>query len=363
MKGYVRVKISGLNLTRIIDKLVGKGVVVDDLKTKRNVIIFSINENYLNELNSICKQEHKFYEIVYRWSLSNVFVKMRYCIGFILAFCISFCYILSYSGFVVNVNLSYSSNIAYDMTEVKTLLKQNGIVEGVRKNIWGVEKIQNLILSNMSDIAGCEIEYKGGNLDICVYPSTQKNDSSSKQILSKYDGVVTGVEVFSGDSKVSVGDIVRIGDVLIDSDEVASGAVKGKVYFVGTQLYNERQIKIEKTGNIYCLKNYKLFNKYLSKQTNKCNFTSYLTQKCSFYISDKYFLPIICEEIIYYETVVKEEVVAFKSVENEIMEKAYLEALKKVDDEKDITNVTYSIVNDGEYTRVDCFIEVEISLF
>ena len=62
MSSVVKIKISGLNLIRIIDKLILKNVVVSNLVIKKTSMTFLIDENKLSELDKICKIEHKFYK-------------------------------------------------------------------------------------------------------------------------------------------------------------------------------------------------------------------------------------------------------------------------------------------------------------
>ena len=55
MKDYVNVKITGLNLLRLIDKLVEKNVCITGLKVKTNQVRFSIEEDKLPILDNVCK--------------------------------------------------------------------------------------------------------------------------------------------------------------------------------------------------------------------------------------------------------------------------------------------------------------------
>ena len=69
------------------------------------------------------------------------------------------------------------------------------------------------------------------------------------------------------------------------------------------------------------------------------------------------------EEITYSELVPQNKLVPFSEVESKILNQAYELTLELVKNKDKITNVTYSVVSEGNYTRVDCFIEVEMSLF
>lgn len=360
---FICVKISGLNLSRIIDKLVLKGVLVQNLKVKHGYIKFEILESELYILKQLCKQEHKTFDIVYRNGLKQFIFKGQYVLGFVLAFVVCFCYLFSYSVFIFDVNVVCGSVQDCDLLKVESVLKSNGVYSGMKKKDVDASKIEKFIQTEFDDISKCVVDVDGGSLNICVYPATKESESLPIKIVSKYDAVITSVEVYAGECLIKVGDVVKAGDVLMKCDSGVAGKIEGRVYFSATELYNENQVVEEKTGNVYNIKNYKIFNKYLIKQQNNCTFKNYLAKKCDFYISDKLFLPIICEEFLFYETELKDVVIPYTDVEEVILERAYKKALDNVESKTNKYEVSYSVVKEGSYTRVDCFLECEMSLF
>ena len=118
------------------------------------------------------------------------------------------------------MKVSYESVLPYDLTEVRNVLNSAGIVGGMERNNVNVGEIQNLILSEVHDISGCTVKRNGGMLEIVVFPSVTKNEITTEDIVSKYTGVITEVEVFSGEANVKVGDIVKPGDVIIKNNNL-----------------------------------------------------------------------------------------------------------------------------------------------
>ena len=362
MKDEVCVKISGLNLTRIIDRLVAKNILVKDLVCKQRYIKFVIDSKYIKELNKICKIENKYYEIQHKNGFKQVFFKSPYMVGTILALIITLSYLMSFSIFVFRVDLTYNSNLPYDLSEVNAYLKDNGIENGMRKADVDISKIQNMILLEFGDIAGCTVKISGGRLSIIIYPAAMKDENKDKRILSKYDAIITKAVAYSGELKVKEGDIVRAGDVLIESEAEALGEVEGRVYFTSSIIYNERQQYLERTGNSFTYNNLLFINKFRIYGQNKSGFLNYESEIRSFYLNANLFIPIIVEKVTIYEVEVKEKIVPFSTVEKVIMDRAYDEAFKKVPKNEEINNVTYSVVTENNYTRVDCFIEVIMSI-
>lgn len=359
----VTVKISGLNLPRLVNRLVEKNICLNNLKIKPKFIKFEIDEANLSALDAVCKTEHKYYTIISKNGFKRVLGRLPYLFGAFLALIISSAYLFSFNQFVFDVELSYNSNLPYDMTKVESVLKENGIVPGMKKRDLNISDLQNLLLLGVEDISGCSVKVMGGKVCVCVYPATEKYEVNESDIVSKYNAVVTDAEAYSGELMVGRGDIVQVGDVLIKNNNGASGKVEGKVYFVSTIIYNENQQYLEKTGREYKVRNINFLNIFSIKGQNRCDFSSFVTEKCDFYVSKNYLFPISVTDEIYYEVEIKSKVVPFEEVETSITGKAYAEAIKKVPDPSKVENVTYSVVKEGSYTRVDCFVETIISLF
>ncbi len=356
----VLVKIEGLNLSRLVDKLISKGVFIQNLKVKNSYIKFELLQGDFDEFKTICKQERKDYEVLQHFGFKFLISKLKYCFGFMLALVLSFCYLYSQSVFVYHVDVVVDGQENYDTIKVERFLSDIGVAVGVKKQNIDVQKIENLLNVEFEDLLGCSASLDGGRFLVYIKPAVLKNDPLPKQVFSKYDAVITSVEMFSGNAKVKIGDIVKKGDLLMEGENGVSGKIYGKVYFSETYLHNENQTIQEKTGKVFVLKNYKYRKKYLFKQENNSGFINYLAEKCDFYILNNFFLPIKCEEFLLYETVLKEVKVSFESVKNDVFEKIKNAALSKIEDKNSIKNTTFSVVEDGGYTRVDCFVETEL---
>lgn len=363
MSDLVSVKIYGLNLSRLLERLIDRGVGVYNAQIKGRVIYFSIERRNLDELNKVCKLEHKFFQVIGDTPLKNFFKKLPYFLGAVLALVIVLAHIYSLTLFVYEVDVSCSSGIECDIEGAKMLLQQNGIVAGMRRSEVDKQGISNLILKNLDDVAGCTVRREGGKLFISLFPAKLKYEVFDGNIISAFDGVVTFAEAFCGDLQVKVGDMVKKGDVLIKNNGGASGKIEGKVYFSSGTIYNQNQQELVPTGRTMKVRNIRFFKFFTLKSKKICDFSAFSTTKCDFYLTKNYLFPFVVEEITYSELVPQNKLVPFSEVESKILNQAYELTLELVKNKDKITNVTYSVVSEGNYTRVDCFIEVEMSLF
>ncbi len=273
-------------------------------------------------------------------------------------------FVFSFNLYVFEVNLSVAENKKFDLTNVEMLLKENGFVSGAKKKDLDISKLQNLIVSSNKKIAGCSIIKNGGKLDVIIQPAILKENVSKENVYSKYNAILTGVEIFAGKSNLKVGDLVKSGDLLIENDNGASGKITGKVYYSDYLIYNENQVVKEFTGRTIEKSNFEIANKTLVKMHKINDFSNYIEEKCVFCVSKNNFIPLNFIKFIYREFEYKEAIVTFDLVEEELKEKIYNIVLEKIEDNKKekITNVTYSIVTEKNLTRLDCFIECEIDL-
>ena len=362
MQELVCVKITGLNLFRITNKLIENNVYITDLKVKKMQVKFIIAEKNLQILDKICKKEHKFYQIVYKNGFKQLMSRLPFYFGTFLAFILSFSYMFATSLFISNVSVSYKSNLNYDLSKVNNLLERNGIVSGMKKNKFSTNEIQNMIMLEIDNVEGCEVRLNGGNLNICIYPASEKFQISTEDLISEFDGVIVEAKAYSGVLKVKAGDIVSKVDVLIENNNGASGKITAKVYFTSTKIYNQNQQNLICTGKTYKVRDFLICSKFWIYGKSHCNFNTYLVENCSFYVGKNLFLPILCRQTIYKEVYMEEKVIPFEAVEEEIKSEVFKEAKSKIKDNSEITNTTYSIVTEGDYTRIDCYIETVMDL-
>lgn len=361
MKNEIYVKVKGLNLSRLINKLIQNDIFINNLVYRKGYIKFSIKSTDENKLRKICNLERKSYYIYKEKGIRNFIKRLPYLFGSFLALIISFCYMFSYVGVVHKVNIKTDSIYDYNKQKLENVLYDNGIKKGILKSEISPKEIEKIILKNCTDIAGCLIKFSGGVLDICVYPAVTRFEDTKSDLVSKYDAVITSAEAYTGVLNHKVGDVVKAGDVLIKNSNGASGKVEGKVYFIGTVLHSEKQQFYQKTGRNVSKVGLKIFNKNLTKQPKCFEFANYFEEKCDFLLTNS-FLPIKKEVVTFYETEVKEKLVLFDDVESEIKKQSFEDAKSKMPSGVQCQNVTYSVVRDGYLVKVDCYLEVVLSL-
>ena len=77
---------------------------------------------------------------------------------------------------------------------------------------------------------------------------------------------------------------------------------------------------------------------------------------------ENYLFPLRCESEYCFEYEVINDIVEFETVEKDVKKKLYDEVVLNVPNNAKILNVYYSVVKEGDFTRVDCFVEANVSL-
>lgn len=359
MNGTIKIKIDGLNTGKILNRLISEDVFLKNVKQKSKGVVFEVDENQEEKLKKICKTYHKKYEIISKNNLVNGMRNLKYFVGFVVSMILVVALVMSFNLYVYDVNIVTNSD--FNVEEINKLLKDNNIVSGVRRTDVNAKQIENLILKTQDNVAGCVVRKNGGRLDIIIYPGGLKEEKKDENIYSKYNAVITNVEVYAGSTKLKAGDFVQKGDLLIENDNGASGKITAKIYYSDYIIYNENQFKMIKTGNFQKEKYLNIFGKNLFKSKKNCTFSNYLEENCVFCVSKNLFIPFYyiyssCEEVVYEEVVIPFE------EQEENLKKELFKTVYENNNLNSVTNVTYSVVKENNLTRLDCFVECEIDI-
>ena len=79
----IKIKVEGMNLYRLVDRLVLAGVCLLNLKIKPYVLICEIDSYYFDLFKNVCKKERKDFKIVSRFGIQNVFAYTKKLLGFL----------------------------------------------------------------------------------------------------------------------------------------------------------------------------------------------------------------------------------------------------------------------------------------
>ena len=234
----VKIKVSGRNVYRFIDRLIKDKVYIYDLKiiNIKNVIIKISYDDYL-----ILKDKKSIYDIdlldVYGKLKIKKYFKEHYV--FIIFLIIGYVVLMFLSNFIFDVEVIHAN---FDIRElVYRELRKNGIEKYIfRKSYQELENIEkNILDNNKTKIEWIEINRSGTKYIVRV--EERKIDKGKEKfeyqdIVSSKSGIITKVLAESGEIIKNTNDYIKGGEVVIsgnitlpDGSSVLSRA-SGKVY-------------------------------------------------------------------------------------------------------------------------------------
>ena len=234
----VKIKVSGRNVYRFIDRLIKDKVYIYDLKiiNIKNVIIKISYDDYL-----ILKDKKSIYDIdlldVYGKLKIKKYFKEHYV--FIIFLIIGYVVLMFLSNFIFDVEVIHAN---FEIRElVYRELRKNGIEKYIfRKSYQELENIEkNILDNNKTKIEWIEINRSGTKYIVRV--EERKIDKGEERfeyqdIVSSKSGIITKVLAESGEIIKNTNDYIKGGEVVIsgnitlpDGSSVLSRA-SGKVY-------------------------------------------------------------------------------------------------------------------------------------
>ena len=234
----VKIKVSGRNVYRFIDRLIKGKVYIYDLKiiNIKNVIIKISYDDYL-----ILKDKKSIYDIdlldVYGKLKIKKYFKEHYV--FIIFLIIGYVVLMFLSNFIFDVEVIHANFVIREL--VYRELRKNGIEKYIfRKSYQELENIEKNILENKkTKIEWIEINRSGTKYIVRV--EERKIDKGEERfeyqdIVSSKSGIITKVLAESGEIIKNTNDYIKGGEVVIsgnitlpDGSSVLSRA-SGKVY-------------------------------------------------------------------------------------------------------------------------------------
>lgn len=260
----IKVAIIGSNRTRLINKLKNGNIPIYYLKTDESTT-FWVKQNDLKKLKEFADLYGVQLEVVKTSGVAGSLEKIIKNLPYIAAVIICFVMLIISTQYVYNVKVEAQNDVYANKVEL--LLRENNIFGTIPKGKINLNEVENLILSNLSEVSFATCYIEGFSLKIKIVANDNpKQTEEKKNLHSDFDAVVTRIMVRSGTGEVAVGQRVKAGDVLIggyhiadntpsDGEEngdiievVADGEVYGKVYTHKRFVIPEQAYTFVKTG-------------------------------------------------------------------------------------------------------------------
>lgn len=254
---WIRLRVEGLNIDRQFGKMVKSGVVARDVRRVNNKML-EMTVPSCQRGNAVAFFPPECYNVSVigekGFAKAVAFAVKRpalIILTVIFAVCL---YVLG--GYVWRVDVDAGEY----RQEVTDVLRQNGLWIGAKASSVNLDEAENLICNSVPGIKYAVVSLEGSTLTVRTYkketaaPSVDL--SQPKSIYASSGGVVTRMVVVSGTPRVSVGDTVEKGQLLIEGVRTFADGTTEPTCAVG-EVYAEVSSRGEAVFEMYSVQKVK----------------------------------------------------------------------------------------------------------
>ncbi len=234
-KGYVIIQIEGLTAARFLKRISEAGIPVSHVRrTDDGKLLLKMPATQFRSLRRLRRGLPVRVHIIRRGGLPFLLRKIFRRPVLWIGSAVLFVAMLFLSDRIWLIRIDRTEHI--DPAEIEAQLLAHGIYAGARPEGPILITAAEDMAAQISDAAWIDLDREGVTLHVRVVESIrhspQKTDRVPSDILAEKDGVVLSVNVMRGQARVSEGDRVSAGDVLIS----------------GTILYKDQSVETSADG-------------------------------------------------------------------------------------------------------------------
>lgn len=329
--GYLGVTIQGYYIERFINLCRSNKIAIWHLKREKEIQLdFRVGIHDFKLLREIAKKTKCKIKITSKRGLPFVLHRYKKRKIFFLLLIVMIILTMLSSNFVWNVDIREENGL--ELKDIEKDVDEAGLKIGQWKSKVDTKEIINKIRLKRKDIAWMGIELKGTNAIVKLVKAEEKPNIIDEQefcsIICDKAGIVTKVNAQTGTANVKVGDIVNVGDTLINGWMEgkytgiryvhAKGEVQAKVWHTKYKNIPYNATERSKTGNVqnkYCIKinNFKI---NLSKRLSKFKIYDTIEAENKMKLFSDFYLPISIIKTTYEEVLEEQKIYEIEEAKN-----------------------------------------------
>ena len=371
--GYVRIEVEGYYIERFINICTNRKILIWNLKREKNVKLYlNIGISDFKKLSEIARKTKCRVKILKKRGIPFLLnrYKKRKIFGMLLIVMSILIYISS--GYIWNIDIKIQDDL--EISGINEELEILGLKPGTKKSKINTDDIISKLRLERSDISWIGIDIEGTNAIVKIVkadePPTIVNNKEYSNIIAKKDGIITKITARNGTAKVSVGDTVQKGTVLIEgvmegkyteSRKVHSlGDVQAKVWYTESEKVYFKQTKRNKTG-MEEVKYEINFNGYKLKLYHRVSkFDLYDTEKetRNLKLDENFYLPIGITKITNKEEYEEQKQYNLEELKDIAVESLSEKIEKNIENKENICEKIIKTEENAEYLEVFMTYEV-----
>ena len=216
--GKMVVEVKSLHPERILNILWSENINIKKVRRIDVVTLrLTIEYNEFKHVKDIIKSQKGKIKVIDKIGYIFLLIKYKNKMALIVGGFLFIALMLYFSTFIWRIEINTAKNVT--PYELRQQLYSIGITPGVKKKDIDVKLLERKIEDLNSDILWIRIRIEGSTLKVTIEEKVNPPvivESKNGNLTSKMEGEITRIYVFSGRSKVHVGDMVKEGDILIE---------------------------------------------------------------------------------------------------------------------------------------------------
>lgn len=217
--GFLNIEVEGIFVERFINICKSKGILLWNIKMEKGVILHAnIGIKDYKNIRSIAKKTGTRIRIKNKCGVPFILHRYKKRKVFAAILILIIAVIVFFSNFIWNINVLGNEKISKE--EILKALEEEGLKTGAFKAKVDTATVINNIRLKRNDIAWIGITINGTNAQVEIKETTKAPEIISQDeycnIVSDKEAMITKINVQNGTSAVKEGDIVKIGDVLVN---------------------------------------------------------------------------------------------------------------------------------------------------
>jgi len=366
MKNYCELEIKGLNQERFFNQLSEKYKVFDIKRISKNQSIFRVKYFAEKKVERLVLENN--FEILSKRKVGvlNNLVNALTSYGLIAGIVVGGGYYFIQSGFVREIEVWGNEKISD--SEIVNFIDEHLL--SYNKNKINTKEVENKIYTHFSCFSFVSVSIYGQTLIVNVKEEIipEEMGENFEAIYSKYDGIITDIELIQGTLCVEVGDIIQAGQILVQPYIINSSGeempvkpqanIYADVWLIEEEMHNSSYEESYYTGNkitineVYVGK-LKIYEKLMTNMYE--NFDMQTKEKI---LNKNNILPITLKTITYQEKATRLVEIPFDEIKEELCEKIKAKTLQKVEEYDIIKKENEVIKSVGNITTVKYIVTV-----
>ena len=344
---YYKFTISPLNSEKILNKLCGFEIF--NIEKSNESLSFCCKLKYCKNIKKLLKNSGISIKSELNIGIFGFFRRF-FSVGILCGILISFAFYLISSLFITNVLIL--GDISFCGQQIMQVLKNNNINKWSKKSSIDIKKLENEIQS-INYVSYVSAIIKGNSLIINIREQLTNSEfvniGGYLPIVSAYDCKITSIKVVQGSAKVHVGDIVKVGQILVEPYIDVDGEqmsvqpladIQADVWFTNSVDFYDTIITKERTGRK--ISNYQMtfLGVPIYSHCSDVDFKNFEVEEKEVRLTDT-LLPIKIYYTNYYEYVTVSQNIDFEKNKQQFIEQTRQTCLLNLNN--------YDIIKDESY--------------